>query len=105
MSWPRLLHRGQRSYPGGKIAAYIRGAAGADQRHIDQAVARGGDVGIAAQLIAREVDRDVFLVDQNAADIDHRREIQEVDQQELFADAQAAEYADEGVAHRVSCPV
>jgi hypothetical protein len=71
----------------------------------NQAVARGGDVGIAAQLIAREVDRDEFLVDQNAADIDHRREIQEVDQQELFADAQAAEYVDEGVAHRESFTV
>ena len=66
--------------------ADLRGRRAAAER--DQRWPQGLDVGGAAELLARKVDRDVLLVDQDAADEDHRAQIEQVDQQQLLADAE-----------------
>ncbi len=72
-------------------AADLGGRCGARQRH--QRRAQRLDVGGAGELLAGEVDRDVFLVDQDAADEDHRAQVEQVDQQQLLADAQVRQPA------------
>ena len=49
------------------------------------------DVGRACHLLATEVDRDEFFVDQDAADEDHCREIEQIDDQQLAPDTEPAE--------------
>ena len=44
-----------------------------------------------APKFAREVDRDVLLIDQDAAHENHRREVQQIDQHQLAPNAQAGE--------------
>jgi hypothetical protein len=48
----------------------------------------------------RDVDRDELFVDQDAADEDDRGQVEQVDQHQLAADAQAPEQARQQLDHR-----
>jgi hypothetical protein len=52
-------------------------------------------IGVALPLLAGEGDGNELLVDQDAADIDHCRQVQQVDQHQLVAHAQPAQQAGE----------
>ena len=91
--------RQRRWRPGSGRTAPFWCARGPDQSDVDQCVAHHGDVGVAAGLIAGKIDRDEFLVDEDAADEDDRRQVEQVNQQEFLADAETGKHGDEGIAH------
>ncbi len=65
------------------------------QRDVDQRIAHRSDIRIADDLLVRKIDGDIFFVDQDAADVDHRAQIEQIDQQQLSAHAQTREHAEE----------
>jgi predicted RNA-binding protein with PIN domain len=67
-----------------------------DQQH----VAHRGAVDAAHALLAGEIDRKEFLVDQDARDEDDRAQVEQVDQRELLADREAAQPTREDMQNR-----
>ena len=64
----------------------------ADLKHegqIDQAVTYDINIRIAAQFVAGEIDGNVLFIDENAADKDHRRQIEQINQDEFAPDTQS----------------
>ena len=59
----------------------------AHEGQIDKAVAYDINIGIASQFIASEIDGDVLFINQNAADKNHRRQIEQINQDEFAPDA------------------
>ena len=84
-----LAHHGQ---PGQHLG-HQRRLLGRIQKLPQQAVAHHRRIGGAHDLLAREVDGQVLLVDQDAGDVDHRRQVQQIDEHELAAHTEAAQPA------------
>jgi hypothetical protein len=61
------------------------------QKAAQQAVAHHGGVGGADDFLAREIDGQVFLVDQDAGDVNHRGQVQQVNQHQLATHTQASQ--------------
>ncbi|WP_246217276.1 hypothetical protein [Paraburkholderia panacisoli] len=75
--------------------------AGAGEGDVDQRVAYSAHIGIADDFLVREIDADIFLMYQNAADVKDGAQIQQIDEQEFSTHAKACEKPKEEIAlHR-----
>ena len=82
-----------RAHPGkpGEDLCHLRGLQGSVKKLPHQAVTHHRGVGCAHDLLACEIDGQVLFVDQDAGDVDHRRQIQQIDEHELAAHTEAAQ--------------
>ena len=71
------------------VAQHIPG----DRLRREERLAHDGNVLVADDFLAREIDGDELLVDQDSRDEDYRREVKRVDQDQLATHAQAPDQA------------
>jgi hypothetical protein len=70
---------------------------------VDECIMHSRYVGIPDQLLVGEVDRDVLFMDQDAADVQHCAQVEQIDQQQLAADAKTREKPEEQVVFHGYC--